>query len=67
MEPPQRDDNHVETDGERRLANLVLLAFIVALLGAGYWLINAMVEQRTLDDCLAQGRHNCAPVETSVR
>jgi hypothetical protein len=30
--------------------------------GGGLWLANAMLDQRTLDDCLAQGRRNCAPV-----
>ena len=65
--PPQREEDYVETERERRIANLVLLAFLVALVGAGYWLVNAMFEQRGVDNCVAQGRHNCAPIDTPRR
>ena len=41
-----------------RLALLLILAVVV---GGGIWLVNAMFEQRQLDDCLAQGRRNCTP------
>jgi hypothetical protein len=45
----------------------VLLIFFVILVGGGIWLANAMFEQRRLDDCLAQGRRNCAPVDVPAR
>jgi hypothetical protein len=36
--------------------------------GAGLWLVNAMVAQRDIDNCLAQGRRNCAaPIEAPAR
>jgi hypothetical protein len=56
-----------ETARERRLANIVLLLFLVALLGGGIWLANAMFNQRMLDDCVAQGRRNCAPIDVPRR
>jgi hypothetical protein len=59
--PPQREDEYVESDRDRRVANISLLVFFAALVGAGIWLVNAMFEQRQLDDCIAQGRTNCAP------
>jgi hypothetical protein len=59
-EPPN-GDKYVETARERRIANAVLLLFLVLIVGGGIWLANAMFEQRTLDDCLAQGRRNCTP------
>jgi hypothetical protein len=66
-EQPTRG-NHVESDRDRRLANFVLLLIFVILVGGGIWLTNAMLEQRTLDDCLAQGRRNCAPpIEAPAR
>jgi hypothetical protein len=34
---------------------------LLVLIGGGIWLANAMFEQRALDDCIAQGRRNCAP------
>jgi hypothetical protein len=64
-EPPRGGD--AESEGDRRLANIVLLIFFVILVGGGIWLANAMFEQRRLDDCLAQGRRNCAPVDVPVR
>ena len=58
---PSNDDRYVETARERRIANAVLLLFLVLIVGGGIWLANAMFEQRALDDCLAQGRRNCTP------
>jgi hypothetical protein len=59
--PGQRDDDYVETERDRRIANIVLLIFAVVVIGGGIWLANAMFEQRQLDECLARGRTNCAP------
>jgi hypothetical protein len=65
-EQPTSEKN-VESEGDRRLANIVLVVILVILVGGGVWLANAMFEQRTLDDCLAQGRRNCAPIEAPAR
>jgi hypothetical protein len=65
-EQPTRG-NDAESEGDRRLANIVLLLLFVVLVGGGIWLTNAMLEQRALDDCLAQGRRNCAPIEAPAR
>jgi hypothetical protein len=62
---PEREDEFSERD--RRLANVVLLLFFIILVGGGIWLTNAMLDQRVLDDCLAQGRRNCAPIEAPAR
>ena len=54
--------------GERRIANAVLLLFLVLIVGGGIWLANAMFDQRRLDDCMAQGGRNCAPpIEAPAR
>jgi hypothetical protein len=52
---------------DRRTGNIVLLLFCALLIGGGIWLVNAMIEQRSIDNCLAQGRRNCAPVEVPAR
>jgi hypothetical protein len=57
---PLRPDDYVETPRERRIANAVLLFFLILVVGGGVWLANAMFEQRVLDNCIAQGRTNCA-------
>ncbi len=69
MDAPEQPPpgNPVESESDRRLANIVLLLFFVILVGGGIWLTNAMLEQRLLDDCLAQGRRNCAPIEAPAR
>jgi len=54
-------DKYVETARDRRIANAVLLLFLVLIVGGGIWLANAMFDQRALDDCMAQGRSNCTP------
>jgi hypothetical protein len=69
MEGPKQPpgENDAESERDRRLANIMLLIFFVLLVGGGIWLANAMFEQRRLDDCLAQGRRNCTPIEMPVR
>jgi hypothetical protein len=67
MDESKPAEYHRETARERRIGNLVLLLFIVILVGGGIWLANAMFEQRALDNCIAQGRRNCTPVEVPAR
>ena len=57
-EPRDPDD---EDESDRRLANIVLGVGFMVLVGGGIWLANAMFDQRALDNCMAQGRTNCAP------
>jgi len=70
MDEPQlsNDNKYVETARERRIGNALLLFFLILIVGGGIWLANAMFEQRRLDDCMAQGRANCAPpIEAPTR
>jgi len=52
-----------ERDAERHGGNLVLLALFVIVVGIGLWLVNAMVDARRVDDCIAQNQRNCNPIE----
>lgn len=61
---PQHD---LQTAADRRLANIVIVVLLTIIIGGGVWLANALYEQRQLDDCLAQGRRNCAPVDAPSR
>jgi cytoskeletal protein RodZ len=67
MQEPEQSGVESASEKDRRNGNIVLLLFLVILIGGGIWLINAMIEQRAIDNCLAQGRRNCAPVEVPVR
>jgi hypothetical protein len=60
-------DPDEESEGDRRLANIVLAVGFVVLVGAGIWLANAMVTAKKADDCLASGRRNCFPIEVPPR
>jgi hypothetical protein len=62
--PPPAED---EDERDRRAANIFLAVVFVLIVGGGIWLVNAMVAQRDLDNCVAQGRRNCAPIEPSIR
>ena len=61
------DDDEIETESERRRFNLMLAAFFIVLVGIGVWLVNAMIDARNADECLTQGRRNCAPIEAPAR
>jgi hypothetical protein len=65
--PPSQQQEPPETEGERRRGNIALLIFFAAIVGLGLWLAQAMMEQRAIDDCVAQGRRNCTPVEVPAR
>ena len=67
MQEPEQSGAESASEKDRRTGNIVLLLFLVILIGCGIWLINAMIEQRAIDNCLAQGRRNCAPVEVPAR
>jgi hypothetical protein len=56
-----------DDERDRKVTNIVLLVFFVVVVGAGVWLANALVDQRRIDDCLAQGRRNCAPIDVPAR
>ena len=64
MSPP--DDKEL-TEAERRRSNLILLIVSVVVVVLGVYLVNWLVEQRKLQECLESGRHNCAPITTPAR
>jgi hypothetical protein len=43
---------------------LVALGVVVALILAGLWLTHVLGGAASVQDCLAAGRTNCAPVST---
>ena len=64
-EPPHDDD--VESDADRRKANIILLVGAVILIGGGLWLVNALIDARKAEECLESGRRNCNPISAPAR
>jgi flagellar basal body-associated protein FliL len=64
MSPP---DDQEPTEEERRRSNVILLIVAVVVVVLGVYLVNWLVEQRKLQECLESGRRNCAPIETPAR
>ena len=60
QEPPE-DECH------RGIENAVMLGFFVVLVAAGIWLLATMADVRKAQDCAAQGRRNCATIDTPAR
>lgn len=54
-------------DGSRTFGNLFLLAAFLILVGCGVWMAFALDDARRAQDCIAQGRRNCAPIDVPVR
>jgi len=67
MASDRRPDDEEETEAERRRTNIVLVVVAVLLIGAGIWMVNALVDARKLQQCYESGRRNCAPIEVPDR
>jgi hypothetical protein len=62
---PGPDPREVERD--RRRTNLIMLVVALAVVVAGVWLVNKMVDLRRMQECVESGRHNCAPIDVRDR
>ena len=60
--PPSGEDQR-----DRRAANIFLLVAAAVVVGAGIWLIDAMLAARKADECMALGRRNCTPINTPAQ
>jgi hypothetical protein len=56
------DGDAPETASERRLVNLLIIGIILLVFGVAFWLGDALLDARRMDDCIASGRRNCAPI-----
>jgi hypothetical protein len=52
---------------DRRAANVFLLLMAAALVGAGIWIANGLIEARRADECISAGRRNCNPIDAPAR
>ena len=50
-------------DGDRTRANIAAIVVAIVLLIGGYFLVQAIVDNARLQECLARRQINCVPVE----
>ena len=55
------------SERDRTLTNVLLLVIVGALVGGGIWIANTMLDVRKVQDCVASGRRNCAPISVPGR
>ena len=58
-EPPE--------EGNRNVENAVMLGFFAGLVALGIWLLGTIADVRKAQDCAAQGRRNCVPIDVPER
>jgi hypothetical protein len=56
-----------ETERERMTTNIVIAVFFILVVGAGIWLVDAMVNVRKGEDCVLSGRKSCADITVPAR
>ncbi len=57
-----RDDAPVNY-AQRMLMNVIAIAVVCLLIGVGVWLADTIADMERDQDCVLQGRQNCAPIE----
>jgi hypothetical protein len=68
MEPQdQGREQDPDFERDRWVTNIFLVVMFVVVVGGGVWLGKAMHDARKADDCIAQGRRNCAPIDAPAR
>jgi len=58
----QEDDESVDYP-HRMLMNGIAVAVVTVLIGVGVWLADTIADMERDQDCVLQGRQNCAPIE----
>jgi hypothetical protein len=48
---------------QRMLMNMIAIAIVTVLVGAGVWITDTITDLDKDQDCVMQGRGNCAPIE----
>jgi hypothetical protein len=60
------DDNEREDEEDRVTASLAGMAVALLLVVVGFFLVQKLEASSKLEDCLLQGRTNCAPITVPV-
>ncbi len=50
----------------RMIMNLIAVVILALLVGLGVWIADTIADLQREQDCLMQGRSNCAPIEIPI-
>jgi len=59
----EQDPEGVIDYRQRMLMNVIAVAVVTLLVSTGVWLADTIAEMERDQDCMMQGRVNCAPIE----
>ena len=62
----EQEDLHVNYR-HRMLMNVMAVMVVTALVGAGVWIADTIEDMQKAQDCVMQGRQNCAPIELPAK
>ncbi len=57
----EEEDVHIDYR-HRMLMNVIAVLIVAALVGVGVWIADTITDMEKMQDCLMQGRQNCAPI-----
>ena len=61
-----REEDETINYPRRMLMNVIAVAVVTLLIGVGVWLADTIAEMERDQDCVLQGRQNCAPIEVAA-
>jgi hypothetical protein len=59
----EQDRDDIIDYRKRAMMNAIALAIVTVLVGTGVWIADTIADIQRDQDCVIQGRSNCAPVE----
>ena len=62
-DPHDNGPRKLDPEPDSRRPAVIGLILVLALVVVGYYLVTALRQNATLEDCLMSGRKNCAPIE----
>ena len=59
----QEEQDDSDNYRHRMLMNVIAVVVVSLLVGVGVWIADTIAEMEKDQDCIMQGRQNCAPIE----
>jgi hypothetical protein len=62
----EQEDLHINYR-RRMLMNVMAVMIVTVLIGAGVWIADVIEDMQKAQDCVMQGRQNCAPLALPMK